>query len=215
GLIPYRVMKEWKDFFLDPLGVVDKSASTPTDRFKDLIVAQAISTVPMVLGLIPMMLMTTSLPGYSRTNMFSIGLSLVSIILAPAMMMAFHFVGFHFARLVGGSASLQAHYNAAILPSLSSTAMLLPYHVAYVLAMWTMLVPLVGCCTLLVILPLALLAVGVALYSLYLHFLALRHVHRISSFRTVLVMLVSLLLTGIVVAGIFAFEMALMPALPR
>jgi len=213
--IPYEGTKVWREFFFNPTKTVTGNIGGVGNRIKDLYVMQVIGIVIGLLALIPYILIYGfSLLGNPIAGGVGIGLILglvaLFFLLGPFISLLYSMIEYVVAKLLGGKADTAAHVNASILPTLATFVIVLPLSILMIPVRWLSIIPLVSCCVAIVTIPVSLVTMFVNLYGLYLKYLALKEVHKLTTWRTIAVIFVPILvLIGLFIAAYFALAAAM------
>jgi hypothetical protein len=205
GLVPYGRAKIWKEFFLNPLPTLRKDDVGILARMKDMAAMMTVSAVIECIIYLPILAITALLTFGAGIMPALLLLMLVaaSIVIAPIMAFLYSLLELVVAKVLGGKGTMRSNYNASALPGLGMWAITLPITVAMIPLGWLSMVPFVSICTLIITLPLSLLMLGLWVYSLYLKYLSMREVHKVSSARAAGIVVVPFLAIAAVIAVAF------------
>jgi hypothetical protein len=216
ALIPYRRMGVWKEFFFKPAETVSKNIDSITQRLIDLYFVMAVS---LILGI------ASALPSIALMLVFNplgsiLGGGIILLIVAaglllmPVLGLLYSALEFVVAKILGGKASFTAHFNASILPGLATFVIMLPLTIAIIPVRWLSAIPLVSCCTLVLLLPVYLFMMVIYLYGLYLKYVAFKEVHKFDSLRAIATIFIPMmLLVALLVVLWLLFYLALITVL--
>jgi hypothetical protein len=222
AMIPYARAKIWREFFLNPVSVIQKDNVGLGQRFKDLYVMTAIDYVLVGLMYIPMLLIMSIFSG--GIGLMTVGILLaviaVMLILSPVFMFIYSLLELLVAKALGGAGDMQANFNASALPMLSLFVVQLPLTILMVPFVWLGMVPVIGLCASCIQIPLSICAVVLSLYSYYLKYVGFKEVHKLSPIRAagvvilpvILMVVVFVLLFVLMYAAMFAFMMSMFAA---
>lgn len=205
--IPYKRVPVWKEFFLNPVATVRKDKVGIGQRMKDLVVSGAIGAVIGIVAALPALIIATIASGGAGLIMIAALpiLMVLGILLTPLFAFLYSLLQLAVAKLLGGVGDMKANFNASVLPSLGTTAILLPVSLIAIPVAWLSAIPLVSICVMVVQVPLTIVSGLVGLYGWYLGYLAMKEVHALSTLRAAAVVLVPMvLIIGLVFVAVFA-----------
>ncbi|MBI5046488.1 hypothetical protein HZC07_02030 [Candidatus Micrarchaeota archaeon] len=118
------------------------------------------------------------------------------------------------AKILGGSADFETHFNSSTLAYLGKELIVLPIRIVTLPVTWIKMIPTIGCVGSLIAIPFGLLTFGIEIYSLYTKFVAFREIHKLSDIKAVGVVLLPIgLLLVLLVIAIIAFYAFIVAAL--
>lgn len=222
AMIPYKRAAIWKEFFFNPTATIKTDNVTVMQRLKDLYVITVISVVFAALIMVPAALIGTVTSG--GPGLFAYGIigaaMLVLFALEPLLGFVYSLLELAVAKALGGTGDMKANFSASALPGLGVFVINLPIAILSIPLGWFSMIPIIGLCASCIRFPISLVSMGLGLYSIYLKYLAMKEVHKLSSFRAAAVVVVPIfLLIAIFVALVvllyammFAFFMNMMAA---
>ncbi len=214
--VPYKRAVIWKEFFLNPLPTLKKDDVGIGQRMKDLFVTAAVGSVFQMVMYLPMLAIMAilSLGTALIMALFYLGIIAVNLIAAPVMGFLYSLLELLVAKALGGRGDMRANFNASALPGLGVWAIMLPALIAFVPILWLSMIPFVSLCTMVITLPASLLMFGIAIYALYLKYLAMKEVHGLTSERAALVVILPfVILAVLMVLAIIAVYIAVFAAM--
>jgi hypothetical protein len=218
GMIPYRRIGVWKEFFFNPSATVSKNIDSIGERLKDLYVANGIEVILGLIAAIPALLITLLGSGGGALGAVGLGAGIgillaiivVGYLIGPLLYLIYALLEYVIAKLLGTTADFRSHFNASVLPALATFVVLLPITIVSIPFQWLESIPLIGFCGSLIMLVIGVAEFVVELYGLYLKYLAFREVHKLSTIRTLaVVFLPVILLIAIVIVAFIALYAAI------
>lgn len=215
--IPYRKVAEWKEFGLDPLSKVSKPDSI-MERVKDIYAMQLIGLVIGFLAALPalaiyavlLVLWSALLVGIPLIfiAMFFV-VAIVIFLINPVFSLLYCLVEYAVAKLLGGTADFNAHFNSGVASGLAAFALQLPLQVANIPITWLRMVPIISCLGLIIFIPVGLAMLGVYIYGIYLRFICYRKIHNLSDGKAAAVIIMPIVISLVVVIAIFVLFYAM------
>ncbi len=212
ALIPTGRAPVWKEFFFNPAAAVRKDSIGIGERLKDLYVASAIELAIGIISILPvlaLMVVLTMGIGLRWVGLAAV-IMLVGYVLGPVLSFLYSILEYVVAKALGGAGTISENFNASVLPRLGVFVITLPLLIVNIPVTWLSFIPLVNICMLVVRLPLVLAIAIAGLYGLYLKYLAMKEVHKLSSGRAaavVIVPIVALLVVAFVIMLIIYITM--------
>jgi hypothetical protein len=222
AMIPYARAKIWREFFLNPVSVIQKDKVGLGQRFKDLYVMTAVDYLIIALMYVPMILIMAITS--AGIGLLSVGILLavlvVLFLLSPIFVFLYSLLELLVAKALGGVGDMAANFNASTLPTLSLFVVQLPLIILMIPLVWLGMVPIIGLCASCIQIPLSIVSVVLGLYSYYLKYLGFKEVHKLSPIRAagvvilpiILMIVVVVLLVVLMYAAMFAFIMSMVAA---
>ncbi len=205
--IPYKRAGVWKEFFLNPAGTVRKNIDGIMPRMIDLYVIGGIGLIISIFSsLIPYaisLLITAPLAVIPAIGI-SAAIILFSFAITPLLTLLYALFEFVVAKILGGKADFTVHFNASVLPNLSTFIILLPVSIIEIPFSWLYYIPVVLCFA--PSFPFAIVGAIVGLYALYLKFVAFKEVHEfgtLQSIATIFVPIIVLVIIAILLVVLF------------
>jgi hypothetical protein len=205
AMIPYGRAKIWKESFFNPSSVVTKDNVGVGERLKDLYVMSAVELLLGLIAVIPLLAVMTLFTMGAGVIWMGIvaGLIVVSFLLGPIFAFLYSLLEYVVARALGGAGDIRANFNASALPGLAVFVITLPLLVARVPFGWLQAIPIVNLCASILELPLDIALLIAGIYGLYLRYLAMKEVHKLSSMRAagvVIIPVVAVVVLFVVIA---------------
>ncbi|MCI0503548.1 YIP1 family protein [Candidatus Micrarchaeota archaeon] len=215
AMIPYARAKIWREFFLNPVAVLQKDGVGLGQRLKDLYAMMGVEFIILCLMYLPMLLVMGILSAGSGLIVAGIFLAIMiaAVLISPLMTFLYSLLELLVAKLLGGSGDMGANFNASTLPALSLFVVQLPLTVLTIPLVWLSMVPMVSLCASCIQLPLAIVVGVLGLYSYYLKYLGFREVHRLSPVRAAAVVILPIILMAAIIVLVVVLTYAAMIAM--
>jgi hypothetical protein len=119
---------------------------------------------------------------------------IASVIFAPIVNILNSLLEFIIAKLLGGKANFGVHLNASILPGLAQWVFILPILIINIPITWLTYVPIISCIAPILQIPIVILLLIATIYAIYLKVIAFKEVHKFSTIRAVIAVLLPILI---------------------
>ncbi|MEM4332343.1 MAG: hypothetical protein QW500_03635 [Candidatus Micrarchaeia archaeon] len=206
SFIPYKKAELWKNFFLNPLKIVAeaKNVTVPSILIDLYVVALLGLVISAIFSYLPQLLIqyvVNPVAFIALISLLVVIFALSSAIALISPILSLLYAGFEFilAKLLGGTANFSRHLFASVMPHLGMFIIMLPIYILINLSSALTSIPTVGTACACLLFPLEVVLLFVWVYSIYLKFLALREVHKVSSLKTIIIIVLPLLVVILVV----------------
>jgi hypothetical protein len=220
GMIPYQRVKLWRDFVMSPAAVIRKDDVGIVQRMKDIYAMTAVSY--LIAGIMVLPALALLLLGFGGMALLGGGAGLmiigavvlvmvIAFVITPFINLLYSLLELLVAKLLGGTGSMASNFNASVLPSLAMFLVELPITILMIPLVWLGMVPFVSICAACIRFPLSLIVIVMGLYGIYLKYVAMKEVHKLSSMRAAGVVLIPvLLICAVCVVLVVVFYAALL-----
>jgi|GEM_PF-3452362 len=193
SFIPYKKVKTWRDFFFNPAEVSSKSKDEGIlpiviDYYVMGFLNFVISLLSMIAPIIVSTILTAGFGIIEGVVLFALMLGF--FLISPILSLLYAVLEFIIAKILGGKASFSKHLFASFMPVLSTFIILLPLNLLSILLNWLTFIPAIGLACSCITLPISIVMSLVYLYSMYLKYSAFKEVHKVSSGRAILIVVI-------------------------
>jgi hypothetical protein len=201
AVVHYKRMAVWKGFFFNPAKTISNNVDSISARVIDLYVMEIIGIAIVLVGMFPGLI----LGGLASAILapLVIGIFAFILIISPLLNVVYAFIEHRVARALGGVADFKTHFNASTLSSLAAFTINLPLVIANIPFIWLSYVPYVSLCVGIITLPIRIATALVGIYAIYIKYLALREVHKLSSLRIIGVILIPMAIVFVLLLMVF------------